>query len=67
MEAMKKGIKINALGLLIIWYPLMKDVRQPPRFKEFFREIGLVDYWKEYGLISVTQLVMMILCVSDAQ
>jgi adenylate cyclase len=49
MEAMEKGIKINALGLFKIWYPVMKDVRQLPRFKELMREIGLVDYWEEFG------------------
>lgn len=27
----------------------MKVVRQLPRFKGLLREIGLVDYWKEYG------------------
>jgi adenylate cyclase len=49
MEAMEKGAKINALGLFKIWYPVMKEIRQLPRFKEFVRDIGLVDYWKEYG------------------
>ena len=49
MDAMEKGTKINALTLFQIWYPVMKEVRQLPRFKEFVKEIGLVDYWKEYG------------------
>ena len=31
------------------WFPIMKNVRQVPRFKDFVREIGLVDYWKQYG------------------
>ena len=49
MDAMEKGIKINAIGLFKIWLPVMRDVRQLPRFKEFVREIGLVDYWNEFG------------------
>jgi len=49
MDAMEKGIKIVTRGLFKIWYPVMQEVRQLPRFKEFVREIGLVDYWKEYG------------------
>jgi hypothetical protein len=49
MEAMEKGISINTSPLFRIWFPVMKEVRQLPRFKEFVREIGLVDYWKEYG------------------
>jgi len=32
-----------------LWFPIMKEVRKTPRFKKYVREIGLVDYWKEYG------------------
>ena len=49
IDAMEKGISIDAGGLFILWYPAMREVRKTPRFKEFMREIGLVDYWKEYG------------------
>ena len=49
MEAMEKGVSINGHLLVHSWYPVFREVRQLPRFKEFVREIGLVDYWKEYG------------------
>jgi adenylate cyclase len=49
MDAMEKGIKINTRGLFKIWYPVMKEVRQLPRFKEYVRKIGLVDYWNKFG------------------
>jgi adenylate cyclase len=49
MDAMEKGLRINAAGVFKIWPPVMHEVRQLPRFKEFVREIGLVDYWKEFG------------------
>jgi adenylate cyclase len=49
MDSMEKGIKINSKGLFKIWFPVMREVRQLPRFKELIREIGLVDYWKEFG------------------
>jgi adenylate cyclase len=49
IEAMEKGNAINASGLFKIWYPVMKEVRQLPRFKEFVREIGLVGYWRKFG------------------
>ena len=49
MDAMERGNAINTRGLFKIWYPVMKDVRQLPRFKEYMKEIGLVDYWKRFG------------------
>jgi TolB-like protein len=32
-----------------IWRPVYRDMRKLPRFKEFARSAGLVDYWREYG------------------
>jgi tetratricopeptide (TPR) repeat protein len=49
MDAMEKGVRINATGFFKIWYPVMKEVRKLPRFKEFIKEIGLVDYWNKFG------------------
>ena len=49
IEAVEKAVSINAQHIFWSWFPVMKEVRQLPRFKEFVREIGLVDYWKEYG------------------
>ena len=36
-------------NMYLVWAPLFHEVRQLPRFKEFVREIGLVDYWKKFG------------------
>ena len=49
MGAMEKGIRISAGGLFVLWYPAMREVRRTPTFKNFVREIGLVDYWNEFG------------------
>jgi adenylate cyclase len=57
MKAMERGNAINTAGLFKVWFPVMKEVRQLPRFKEFVREIGLVDYWKEYGWPDLCRLV----------
>jgi hypothetical protein len=27
----------------------MKEVRQTPQFKDFVKDIGLVDYWNKFG------------------
>jgi tetratricopeptide (TPR) repeat protein len=34
---------------IYIFLPVNVRVRQLPRFKEFAREIGLVDYWNKFG------------------
>ena len=49
MDAMEKGIRINATCLFKTWLPVMQEVRQLPRFKELMKEIGLVDYWNKFG------------------
>jgi tetratricopeptide (TPR) repeat protein len=32
-----------------IWSPSARDMRTLPAFKQYVRDYGLVDYWKEYG------------------
>ena len=49
LSAMEKSISLQAIGLVAYWTPLFHEVRQLPRFKEFVRECGLVDYWKQNG------------------
>jgi hypothetical protein len=49
MNAMERAVNIQAMALYLIWLPVMKEVRQLPRFKEYVREIGLVDYWNKFG------------------
>jgi adenylate cyclase len=49
MDVMEKGVGIQASSAVWFWLPVMKEVRQLPRFKEFVREIGLVDYWTKFG------------------
>ena len=49
LSAMEKSISLQAIGLVAYWTPLFHEARQLPRFKELMREIGLVDYWNEFG------------------
>jgi TolB-like protein/DNA-binding winged helix-turn-helix (wHTH) protein/tetratricopeptide (TPR) repeat protein len=30
------------------WFPLFSEVRKQPQFKTMVRELGLVDFWREY-------------------
>ena len=33
----------------VLWRPVLSDVRKLPAFKDFVREVGLLDYWQAYG------------------
>jgi hypothetical protein len=32
-----------------LWYPVMREVRKLPEFKQYMRDTGFVDYWREFG------------------
>jgi TolB-like protein len=49
MDALSKAVWLDPSLTSNIWYPVMHEVRQLPRFKKFVREIGLVDYWDRFG------------------
>jgi TolB-like protein/DNA-binding winged helix-turn-helix (wHTH) protein len=33
----------------MLWQPLLRDVRTLPAFRELVRDLGFVDYWRQYG------------------
>jgi adenylate cyclase len=49
MDALEKEIRLNPVDMMFVWLPVMKEVRQTPRFKAFVKKIGLVDYWNKFG------------------
>jgi len=49
MDEIEETLSVHPEGSFHIWFPVLHDVRQLPRFKEFVREIGLVDYWEKFG------------------
>jgi len=49
MDAMERGLHINASGAFWVWMPVFHEVRQTPRFKSLIKKIGLVDYWNKFG------------------
>jgi len=49
MDAMEKAINIQTSGVFHFWFPVMRETRQKPRFKQYIKKIGLVDYWNKFG------------------
>ena len=49
LVAIERATTRNAQNAFLLWLPVMRDVRQLPRFKAFVAEVGLVDYWRQYG------------------
>jgi tetratricopeptide (TPR) repeat protein len=39
----------SATNAYVIWAPVLRNVRQLPQFRTYLREIGIVDYWNEFG------------------
>jgi TolB-like protein len=53
-DALKTLDQIRRLGLVItdpmmLWRPMLRDVRRQAGFKDLVRQTGLVDYWRAYG------------------
>jgi tetratricopeptide (TPR) repeat protein len=49
MDAVERAFSLTAMRTCFIWLPVMHEVRQLPRFKQFVNKIGLVDYWDKFG------------------
>jgi len=49
LEAMRATIGEHGAQMVYIWLPQLKEMRQLRDFKTYLREVGMVDYWKEYG------------------
>ena len=53
MDVIEKAEKAESshiyAGLEDLWSPVMHEVRQLPRFQKIVREVGLVDYWEQFG------------------
>jgi len=49
MRAIKASLDESLVPIIMIWQPVFREVRQLDEFKDYMREIGLVEYWREYG------------------
>jgi TolB-like protein len=47
--SIERATRRNPQNAFLLWLPAMNEVRQLQRFKAFVTEIGLVEYWRQYG------------------
>ena len=48
-DAMRAAIDEQGGQMVYVWMPQLASMRRLPEFKAYLREIGMVDYWNEYG------------------
>jgi adenylate cyclase len=49
LEAFAEEARLSTVRYWALWYPLLSEVRQLPRFKKLVSELNLVGYWRAYG------------------
>jgi adenylate cyclase len=49
MDALRRGFADGNGYAVGMWYPCLARVRQTPAFKQFVRDLGLYDYWRDSG------------------
>jgi TolB-like protein/Tfp pilus assembly protein PilF len=49
LEALRASKRRSGLNTYLIWLPQFEAVRRLPDFRDLLRDIGIVDYWQEYG------------------
>lgn len=49
LTALESTLGWVATQSYVLWYPVFRDVRRLPRFREVVRDAGLAAYWREYG------------------
>jgi hypothetical protein len=49
LRVYREVIGLDSTMIWPIWRPIHKGMRQLPGFKDFVRELGLVDYWRTSG------------------
>jgi adenylate cyclase len=49
LQCCRESVGSNSEFIWTIWQPIHEGMRQLPEFKDFVRELGLVDYWRTSG------------------
>jgi hypothetical protein len=46
---MRAAVNQQPGQMIFAWLPQLAEMPRLPEFKVYLRDIGIVDYWKEYG------------------
>jgi tetratricopeptide (TPR) repeat protein len=49
LDMLEKVSELDSVNIWMVWLPVMKEIRRLPGFKEYVRDIGLVDFWEKFG------------------
>ncbi|MEM1187191.1 MAG: winged helix-turn-helix domain-containing protein [Pseudomonadota bacterium] len=49
LEVFSTEVRLTPIRNGALWYPVFAEVRRLPEFEALMREIGLVEYWNEFG------------------
>jgi hypothetical protein len=49
LEALQNSLSFFAINIAIVWSPLFREVRQLEEFRDYMREIGMVEVWQQVG------------------
>ncbi len=45
----ERDVGYTTIRFILLWHPVMSEVRKLPEFKQFVVDANLVDYWRDYG------------------
>lgn len=48
-EVFTQELRLTTIRFGTLWYPVLADVRRLPEFKQFLRDVNLVQYWRNHG------------------
>ena len=49
LEVFSNELRFTTSRYGALWYPVMREVRQLPQFKQLMVDVNLLEYWREYG------------------
>jgi tetratricopeptide (TPR) repeat protein len=55
LDLLTAALEQSRTNTYYVWMPLFERARQRPAFKALLRDLGLVDYWREYGWPEICQ------------